>query len=190
MKIYNYDGQTKEFTDKGYAQPNPKKDGEFLLPSNATTLEPLEPKDGFAIVWNGTSWEYVEDNRGKIWEKATAQELECELLGALDTPYTKIPPLEFKEGFKCVWKVDKWEYEELLEIEIVSITNRQARLQLLSMGLLKSVNDFIAENEAAQIEWEYATTIEKTNSLILALQNALNLSDAQVSEMFKQASKL
>ena len=27
MKIYNYDGQTKEFTDKGYAQPNPKKDG-------------------------------------------------------------------------------------------------------------------------------------------------------------------
>ena len=58
------------------------------------------------------------------------------------------------------------------------------------MGLLKSVNDFIAENEAAQIEWEYATTIEKTNSLILALQNALNLSDAQVCEMFKQASKL
>ena len=195
MKIYNYDGQTKEFTDKGYAQPNPKKDGEFLLPSNATTLEPLEPKDGFAIVWNGTSWEYVEDNRGKIWEKATAQELECELLGALDTPYTKIPPLEFKEGFKCVWKVDKWEYEELPPVVPTEITMRQCKSLLIMRGLDERVEDFLnaipdpIAKKLAFASWN-GHSVLRTDPLVNTLKAFLELTEDQVDEMFVEASKI
>lgn len=73
MQYYSYTTDTKEYVESGTAQPDPlesKKQGHevWLLPANATFTAPLEPKDGFAIVWNGTAWEYAEDRRGtKYW---------------------------------------------------------------------------------------------------------------------------
>lgn len=82
------------------------------------------------------------------------------------------------------------EYVALL-VEIViptSITMRQCRLELLAQGVLDQVNTLLEGNAEALIEWEYATTIERSNMLVTTIQNALNLTDEQLDEMFLSAS--
>lgn len=32
----------------------------YLIPADTTEIEPLEPKDGYDVVFNGTGWEYKE----------------------------------------------------------------------------------------------------------------------------------
>ena len=70
------------------------------------------------------------------------------------------------------------------------ITMRQARLYLLNLGLLDEVEVIVSKNKAWQIEWEYANEVLRTNQLISALQQNLNLSDIDVDTMFIEASKL
>lgn len=79
------------------------------------------------------------------------------------------------------------------EIKIIiptSITMRQTRLYLLSLNLLDEVEAFVSQNQAWKIEWEYANEVLRTNQLITAMQNALNLTNEQVDTMFLEASKL
>lgn len=71
-----------------------------------------------------------------------------------------------------------------------SITPRQARLALLNAGLLDEVDAMLAANREWQIEWEYATAIERSSPIISAMATQLNLTDTQIDEMFIEASKL
>lgn len=70
------------------------------------------------------------------------------------------------------------------------ITMRQTRLYLLNIDLLDTVETIVSQNKAWQIEWEYASEVQRTNQLIVAMQQELELTDAQVDEMFLEASKL
>jgi hypothetical protein len=76
-----------------------------------------------------------------------------------------------------------------------SITMRQARLQLLKVGLLDSVVTTIQnmdgdEGRAAFIEWEYSNTVLRNGSLTNQLATLLNLDSTQVDQMFKDAALL
>ena len=70
------------------------------------------------------------------------------------------------------------------------ITMRQTRLYLLSIDLLDTVENIVSQNKAWQIEWEYASEVQRTNQLIVAMQQELQLTDAQIDDMFLEASKL
>lgn len=70
------------------------------------------------------------------------------------------------------------------------ITMRQARLQLLEVGLLDDVEALVALDRKSQIEWEYASEVYKESPLIESVKGALNLTDAQIDSMFVEASKL
>ena len=64
---YLYDEKTKEYKSEVNAQLDPlesEKAGKdiYLLPANATWDKPT-PKDGCVAVWNGETWEQVEDHR-------------------------------------------------------------------------------------------------------------------------------
>lgn len=65
MKVYNYNGDTKEYIGFSYAQENPKRPGEFLMPANATTVAPVDCSADETVIWNGTYWEVKKDYRGK-----------------------------------------------------------------------------------------------------------------------------
>ena len=71
MKIYKYDIQTKEFLEdleinEAYGTNLPF----------TTIIKPLAKKDGFAICFNGTKWEHIEDNRNKtVYIKATSDKV-------------------------------------------------------------------------------------------------------------------
>ena len=69
MRIYLYDEITKEYLYSEEAFKDPlesalKGETVYILPPNGTFVEPRFPY-GMANIWNGTTWEQVEDNRGK-----------------------------------------------------------------------------------------------------------------------------
>lgn len=73
MNIYKYDNDTKEYIATETARLDPletKKQGKniYLLPANATFTAPPDGREGFSCIWDGESWQEVEDHRGeKYW---------------------------------------------------------------------------------------------------------------------------
>ena len=71
------------------------------------------------------------------------------------------------------------------------VTMRQARLALLSAGLLDDVEVVIsAAGRAAQLEWEYAAVVDRSNLAVAAMQQQKALTDAQIDDLFREAAKL
>ena len=77
-----------------------------------------------------------------------------------------------------------------------SVTMRQARLVLLNAGLLDDVDAAIAsipdpvQRKAAEIEWEYAQTVDRDSPFTQQLAQGLGLTTEQKNELFVQASQL
>ena len=70
MQTYKYHSETKEYlyAEEAFLDPlESEQQGRdvYLLPADSTFTVPLEAKDGYAVCWNGTTWEYVEDHRQK-----------------------------------------------------------------------------------------------------------------------------
>ncbi len=71
------------------------------------------------------------------------------------------------------------------------VTMRQARLALLQTGLLASVNSAVAAaDDATKITWEFSGEVQRNNSLVSTLATALNLTDAQLDDLFTLAATL
>lgn len=84
--------------------------------------------------------------------------------------------------------VENHEYENLIP---QSVTMRQARLALLGAGLLDDVEAVIsAAGRVAQIEWEYAAVVDRSNPAVAAVQQQQALTDAQIDALFREAAKL
>ena len=71
------------------------------------------------------------------------------------------------------------------------VTMRQARLALLSAGLLDDVEMVITTaGRAAQLEWEYAAVVDRSGPIVAIVQQQESLTDAQIDDMFREAAKL
>jgi len=98
--------------------------------------------------------------------------------------------------------IDQAGYEAALAGEMtarrakVSVSMRQARLALLQAGLLDQVNAAIAgigdetQKRQAQINWEYATTVERLDGWVRQIGMGLELNDADLDELFNRAMML
>ena len=70
MQTYRFNADTKEFlyAEEAFLDPlETEQQGKeiYLLPADSTFTAPLDKKEGYAVVWNGTAWEYIEDHRQK-----------------------------------------------------------------------------------------------------------------------------
>jgi hypothetical protein len=79
--------------------------------------------------------------------------------------------------------------------DVTVVTMRQARLALLAAGKLTEVTDAIAaldepERSRAQIEWEFASDVEKSSPLIQSLAASVGLDDAALTALFNTAATL
>lgn len=188
-KIYKYDIETKEFVQELEISEQYGVNLPF-----AVTIKPLSKKDGFAVCFNGTKWEHIEDNRDKtVYVKATKEELKVDYIGKIKDEHTLLVPRQFDKWDEVSksWVEDdalKKEYEKSLIPK--TITLRQARLHLLSLGLLDDLENIINQNRAYQIEWEYANQIERESPLVKILGQTLNLDDTAIDNMFMEASKI
>ena len=71
------------------------------------------------------------------------------------------------------------------------VTMRQARLALLNAGLLDDVEVVIAAaGREAQLEWEYAAAVDRSNPAVAIVQQQKALTDAQIDDLFREAAKL
>ena len=71
------------------------------------------------------------------------------------------------------------------------VTMRQARLALLNAGLLDDVEVVIAAaGREAQLEWEYASVVERSNPVIAIVQQQQGVTDEQIDDLFREAAKL
>lgn len=78
---------------------------------------------------------------------------------------------------------------------VTVVSMRQARLGLLSAGLLTQVNEALAglvgaEGEAARIEWEYEADVRRDSSLVQMMSGALGLTEQQLDALFVNSSEL
>lgn len=76
-----------------------------------------------------------------------------------------------------------------------AVTMRQARLALLGAGKLQAVSDAIAalpspQKEAAQIEWEFAASVERASPFLASLASQIHLADSELDALFIAAAQL
>lgn len=100
------------------------------------------------------------------------------------------------DGVLGVYVQDDWETMRAEEMRARNpvpqqVTMRQARLALLSAGLLDDVEVVIAAaGRAAQLEWEYAAVVDRSNPAVAAVQQQQGMTDAQIDDLFREAAKL
>jgi len=112
---------------------------------------------------------------------------------------TEGQPEQVDGVWQQTWNAREFTPEEIEQRRLASIpqsiTPRQARLALLQAGLLSQVDTAIASlespaKEQAQIEWEYATSIERVSEWINQLGGALGLDTSGINDLFITASTL
>ena len=91
-------------------------------------------------------------------------------------------------GEEVKQKLNQWR-------EFISVTPRQARLELAKRGQLSNIDQIIAslpadQQEVVQIEWEYAVSIERSSPWVIQLGFALGLDEEGLDELFKAAAEL
>lgn len=71
------------------------------------------------------------------------------------------------------------------------VSMRQARLALLQAGKLDLVQAAVeAADEAARIEWEFASTVERGSPFVSNLSQAIGLTEADLDNLFSLAATL
>lgn len=137
----------------------------------------------------------IEEIRKEHPNKSIPKDADCSSLGFEFLIETK-PPVQ--EGFHAreIAPVNNTQTWELVENVVIpdpvpfSITQRQARLIMLEKGILDTVENTLKMSPEKYIEWTYASSIERTNPLIIEMADSLELSPEDIDEMFISASKL
>ena len=108
MNVYKYNDNGEYIgTEEALLDPlETEQQGKniYLLPTNATFTEPPKAQEGYINVWNGKTWEQVEDNRGvEYWmpeDKFGAPAREMKELGELPEGAMLTPPEQTLEELK------------------------------------------------------------------------------------------
>lgn len=122
-KYYTWDESSKKYKGESNAQVDPigsKRAGHtvyFGLPQNGTYEKPLDEKDGFDVVWNGSAWEYQEkkkDDEPKPYEP-TEEEKQEQVRGyrnwlLQDSDHTQLNDAPLDDAEKAIYR----EYRQYL----------------------------------------------------------------------------
>lgn len=172
MEIYHYSETTGEYLGQTQAKTDPKGDG-YLIPANAVTVAPMAGTINKKPVWAGQDWSLVDDYRGWTGFDAEGNEKAISELGQKPDPS---------------WTTEK---PVLPEPVPTVVTMRQARLALDANGHLTQVENALSGmSKAAQIEWEYASTVERGSALTQVMIDTLGLTAQQTDDLFIQAAGL
>ena len=147
MKIYNYNKDTKEFVRETDARQDPLDSSNYLIPANATTIEPPVIEDGFVNIFDeiNNSWIKTEDNRG-VWYRIR-EEVKINDLGPIEEGLTKDPIEKTSEEIQA-----EQNQQSIIDAKIV----------------LQNTDWIITKISEAQIKGEDITTLKDKYSQELA----------------------
>lgn len=75
--------------------------------------------------------------------------------------------------------------------QTATCTPFQGRMALADAGLLADVETAVsAADEKTKVAWEYALLWQRTSPMIAALAGALQMTDAQIDDLFKAAAQI
>lgn len=172
MKEYFYSEDTKEFVFESDAFIDPLETelaGKeiYMLSANATFVEPPVKREGYAIVWNGTEWEEVEDHRGTLyWELPSSyydNPVLVEELGALPNNITLTRPEKTEEEINAekllMAKSERADYVSKIVVEVDGMMfdgdetsqDRMARSVVALNDDTETVQWVLADNTIAQV---------------------------------------
>lgn len=172
MKEYFYTEDTKEFIFEEDAFIDPLETelaghDIFMLSANATFIEPPTKRDGYAIVWNGENWEYIEDHRGtQYWFSSDSyytEPMTMNKLGALPNGITLKRPektadeVAIEEMIKA--KTERADYVSKIVVEVDGMKfdgdetsqDRMARSVVALNDDSETVQWVLADNTIAQV---------------------------------------
>lgn len=191
MDIYNFSAETGEFVGVGQADPNPVRQGAYLIPAFATDVVPPNVGRNQAAVFDEAAghWSLVPDYRATaLYSTVDGSPVHIDTLGPQPPNTTEIP----RPSPVHVWDGAVWEVDPALEAAArvpASVTPLQARRALLAAGLLDAVETAIeGADPETKLAWQYATAVERQSPFTLTLAAALNLTDAQVDDLFVNAA--
>ncbi len=174
MKIYHYNPATMEYIGSGLADENPLEKGEYLVPANATTKQPLEdvPDDHVNLFDGG--WYLELDLRGTVYWLPDGSKHTIKSIGQ------SLPDGALTE-------------EPLPEPEPVAVpqscTPRQVRIALNELGDREIVESVVAAaNQDVQDSWEYSTVYKRQDPMILELSEVLGWDDDKLDALFTLAA--
>lgn len=91
--IYHYSPETGELTGADMARESPLEEGVYLIPANATDVEPPTTGENQAVVFSGGLWSLKPDFRGQTWyDTTTRQPVTVSTIGQPDDVLTKLVP--------------------------------------------------------------------------------------------------
>ena len=138
MKIYNYHQELKYFIGEDDAFESPLEPGIFLIPAHATGIKPPQCGLRQIQIFNGTSWDTIEDKRGTYYSTKKPEVIDSfykfetvdiiENNNPLKAPEnsTKEVPPEVPEGHYLTWN-DGWVLEDIPPPPILTPEEKLAR---------------------------------------------------------------
>ena len=173
------------------------------LAANSTQLQPLEAKQGFAVIYDEESatWSYIEDHRKTVvYSTSDKQRSEIDYLGAIKEGFTKIEPTSIFETWTGeVWADQRTDEEKEAERlkQFTPLTRYQFFRALLENGFksadieaqIQTTEDDY-QRELVLLGWQSATNFVRTDESVLLMQNMLDWTDEQVEQMWTYAMTL
>jgi hypothetical protein len=159
------------------ADESPLEEGVLIIPRGAYLDEPPEPGLHQCVQRFGDDWALAPDWRGHQYWTAAGDHITITQRG-IEPPADALasPPAEQPKP-------------------VTLVSMRQARLALLAAGRLQDVDAAITslpepDRSRAQIEWEFASHVERSSGVITMLAAALSLNETQIDSLFEQAAAL
>lgn len=146
--VYQIDSETKEYKGQAIAHINPMfgvngDDQEFNIPAGCVDVEPSEFKEGFSQVFNEDKkcFEYIEDNRGEIYNTTDYSMIIFNELGKIKDGFTKLKPEPFQK-----WDGKKWVDDAIAKTEFEKTQNNNqifAELQMIDIKTVRSLREWV-----------------------------------------------
>lgn len=203
---YLFDEKTKEFKNEVKAQLDPlesEKAGKaiYLLPANATWLKPM-PKDGCVAIWNGETWDMVEDNRKKeYWlpeDKYGAPAREMKELGQLPEGAMLTAPERTLDEVKAAKIAELKAERDAREVEPITYNGNSydyddkardrinaAIIALDVQGAYTSINWTTADNQDVKVT---ADDLRCVIAMVAKRSNALHVAYREAKDKVEAAS--
>lgn len=177
-----YDEITKEFLYEVEVEKSPLEKDVILMPPNAT-LEPLnEEKENYTQVFNGTTWGYIEDYRGKTVWKTHNESIVIKELGTIPEGWSLEQPAptveEEKERVAMLSLTRGDVFRGLLQAK--GVTRSQLRAMIETNPQLTEV-----QKEMALIDFDEALNFYRGNALIDTVGLALGITPYQLDKFFE-----
>ena len=160
MKVYNYNPEgyligVSELDDSDKCQIT----GDWLIPAMATDKEPLEPKEGYEVKFNGKEWEYekiLTDEEKKIAGTLPLEEGEKIIDGVL--------VIVEKPSIYYVWNyiTFEWEYNSETRKNEIYVELENIDTQTIRPLRAKLVGLATSQDEKKLLELETKANILRT----------------------------